>query len=332
MNAASVIFLSQVWHAERFGRGTLGGTLGDSNEDLLMTVIVSEDYHAKPALEKRSIDCISPLDAAREEIRALRVGILNIMPKAETYEFNLLQPLGRSVLQVEPVWIRLRTHVYKSTNQDHLQNVYVSFQEALDSGRLDALIVTGAPVEEIPFEQILYWDEIVRILRYAHRNIASTLGICWGALALAKYLGIDKVSYERKLFGVYETRNLDLSHPVTGGMDDLFLCPQSRHSGIRNEDLERMRDAGAVNLLAYSEETGYTIFESSDRRFLMHLGHPEYHSRRIVEEYLRDRKLGRKDVPYPKNFDVEKPVNCWRTHRTEFFSQWLKYVHETTTY
>ena len=268
-----------------------------------MTVIVSEDYHAKPALVKRSIDCISPMEAAREEIRALRIGILNIMPKAETYEFNLLQPLGRSVLQVEPVWIRLRTHVYKSTNQDHLQNVYVSFQEALEKGRLDGLIVTGAPVEEIPFEQIL-----------------------------AKYLGIDKVSYEKKLFGVYETRNLDLSHPVTGGMDDVFLCPQSRHSGIRDEDLERERDAGVVNLLAYAEETGYTIFESSDRRFLMHLGHPEYHSRRIVEEYLRDRKLGRKDVQYPKNFDVEKPVNCWRTHRTEFFSQWLKYVHETTTY
>ncbi|MFP4418015.1 MAG: homoserine O-succinyltransferase [Chitinivibrionales bacterium] len=297
-----------------------------------MTVVLPQDYHAKAALEKRKILCKTQQQALREDIRALRIGILNIMPKAETYEFNLLHPLGRSILQIEPVWIRLKTHIYKSTSHEHLDSLYIPFQEAIDRQSLDGLIITGAPVEERPFEQITYWQEILRILRYARKNIASTLGICWGGLALAKFLGIEKTDYSGKLFGIFETRNLDPNHRITGGMDDIFWCPQSRHSGISDEDLEKARDEGTINLLAHSKHAGYTIFESTDQRFLMHLGHPEYNSRRLVEEYQRDIKRGRTDVPPPANFDVENPVNRWRGHRTEFFSQWIKYLHETTTY
>jgi homoserine O-succinyltransferase len=297
-----------------------------------MTIVLPKDYHAKAALERRSIRCIDLDQALREDIRALRIGILNIMPQAETYEYSLLEPLGHSVLQIEPVWIKLKTHRYTSTDRSHLDKLYVPFEEAVDRSCLDGLVLTGAPVEEIPFEEISYWEEIRRVLRYARNNITSTLGICWGGLALAQYLGIPKIMYPEKVFGIFETRNLDRDNIFTGHMDDMFWCPQSRHSGIADSDAEKARDQGTVNLLAYAEKGGYTIIESGDHRFLLHLGHPEYEAGRLVEEYERDMKLGRTDVAEPEKVDLKRPVNRWRGHRTEFFSQWIKYIHETTTY
>jgi len=297
-----------------------------------MTIVVPRDYHGISALESRQVQCVTSDDALREDIRALRIGILNIMPKAQTYEFSLLQPLGRSVMQIEPIWIRLRTHSYASSDQRHLDKLYVSFEDAVARSRLDGLIVTGAPVEDIPFEEVSYWEEVKRILKYARKNVASTLGICWGGLALAKYLGIDKASYAKKVFGVYKTVNLNRDHRITGEMDDWFWCPQSRHSGIEDAALERERDNGNINLLAYAEGAGYVIFESADTRFLIHLGHPEYEPTRLVEEYNRDAAKGRTDVDPPKNVDLEKPANLWRSHRTEFFTQWIKYLHDSTSY
>ena len=297
-----------------------------------MTVVLQKDYHATSALQERRVVCITPEMAAKEDIRALRIGILNIMPQAENYEFSLLYPLGRSVLQIEPIWIRLQTHKYASTDQNHLDKLYVSFEEAVARKKLDGLIVTGAPVEEIPFEQVTYWEEIQRVLRYSQKNIVSTLGLCWGALALAKHLGIDKVSFQQKLFGVFETNNLNRDHRITGDMDDVFWCPQSRHSGIADDVLERERDKGTVNLLAHSKEGGYVIFESADQRFLMHLGHQEYEPGRLIEEYNRDVRLGRKDVFPPKNVNLDKPANLWRAHRNEFFTQWIRFIHEMSHY
>lgn len=297
-----------------------------------MTIVVPEDYHAKAALEKSGIECISSNDALREDIRALRIGILNIMPKADTYEYSLLHPLGRSVMQIEPVWIRLDTHSYSSTDPSHLQKLYVPFSEAIDKKRLDGLLVTGAPVEELAFEEVSYWNEIRRILRYAQKNIPSTLGICWGGLALAKFMGIEKVVYEKKIFGVFETMNLERAHPITGEMDDRFDCAQSRHAGIPDSVLEERCDSGSIRLLAYAHGAGYTIFESTDQRFLIHLGHPEYEPQRLISEYERDLAAHRNDVELPKNLDLLHPANTWRSHRTEFFSQWIKFIHESASY
>ncbi|MBD3244322.1 MAG: homoserine O-succinyltransferase [Chitinivibrionales bacterium] len=297
-----------------------------------MTVVLPDRYHGWNALENARIHCISFETAIHEDIRALRIGILNIMPKAETYEFMLIHPLGRSVLQIEPVFIRLKNHTYTSSNQEHLASLYVTFEEAVRRSYLDGLILTGAPVEEMPFENVTYWSEIQRILRYAHDNIPSTLGICWGGLAIANWLGIDKVVYPQKLFGVYRTRNLDRGHGITGDMDDEFDCPQSRFSGVDDTEAERARDEGRLKLLAYAERGGYTIFESTDSRFLVHLGHPEYEPRRLIEEYERDRAKGVDGVAAPENLDLDKATNTWRGHRTEFFSQWIKYIHETRTY
>jgi homoserine O-succinyltransferase len=297
-----------------------------------MTVILPDNYHAREALENRGVECITKEAALHQDIRALRIGILNIMPKAEAYEFNLLFPLGRSILQIIPVWIRLESHQYKSTSKDHLDELYITFREAIAENRLDGLIVTGAPVEEVEFKDVTYWDEITRILNYARRNIPSTLGICWGGLAIAKHLGVEKTRYPKKMFGVYKTKNLIEGHPITGDLDDEFWCPQSRFAGIPDEILEKEESAGKFNLLAHAPETGYTIFETPDHKFVMHLGHPEYNSSRITAEAKRDKEKGREDVDVPVNFDIEKPLNLWRSHRNEFFSAWIKYVYLTTKY
>jgi homoserine O-succinyltransferase len=297
-----------------------------------MTIVVPPDYHLRQALQERRIRCIEPRDALREDIRALRIGILNIMPKAESYEFALLHPLGKSILQIDPVWIRLKTHAYRSSDPEHLKNLYVDFDEAVARGPLDGLILTGAPVEDIPFEEVAYWDEVRNILDFARREIPSTLGICWGGLALARQLGIDKTVYSRKLFGVFETRNLDPRHRVTGEMDDLFWCPQSRFSGIPDATMIRHRDRGVINLLAYAGEAGYTIFDSADHRYLMHLGHPEYDAGRLVAEYVRDIQAGRSGVEPPKNLSLDNPVNRWKGQGAEFFSQWIRSIHESVSF
>jgi homoserine O-succinyltransferase len=297
-----------------------------------MTIILPKNYHIQEALEKSRVLCIPHEKAIKEDIRALRIGILNIMPSAETYEYSLLHPLGRSVLQIDPVWIKLNSHVYSSTDRAHLEHFYVPFEDAVAKNRLDGLLLTGAPVEDIEFEKVNYWEELTRILRYARNNISSTLGICWGGLALAKFLGIEKVLYPKKIFGVFETDNLDRNHRIIGDMDDTFWCAQSRHAGIPDDVLEKARDEGTVHLLAYAKGAGYTIFESTDQRFLIHIGHPEYEPERLIEEYRRDREKKRTDVEAPKNIDLNRPKNTWRTHRNEFFSQWVKYIHETTTY
>lgn len=295
-----------------------------------MSVVLPNNYHARSALENRGIICLSQDEANRADIRPLRIGILNIMPKGETYEPYLLFPLSRSIIQIEPVWIRLHTHKYKTTDPLHLELHYEYFEDAIARAPIDGLVVTGAPVEEIPYEAVTYWDEITTILTFSRQNITSTLGICWGGLALAKMIGIEKEMFPHKLFGVFETENIDRSHPVTGELDDVFWCVQSRHSGISDLVLEKERGHKNVNLLAHSEYGGYTIFESADHRFLMHLGHPEYEAQRLVEEYQRDMNLGRTDVPPPANIDVKNPKNRWRSHGLEFFMQWVRYIYEPT--
>ncbi|ERP39031.1 homoserine O-acetyltransferase/O-succinyltransferase family protein [Chitinivibrio alkaliphilus] len=296
-----------------------------------MTIIIPDDYPSKKALEDRRILCIQNANALKQDIRPLRIGILNIMPEAENYEFNLLFPLGRSVLQIQPIWIKLDSHTYASSDSQHLQRHYQRFFDAVEEKHLDGFIISGAPVEQIPFTEVHYWQELQEIMAYARENIVSTLGICWGGMALTKYLGIEKRLYEKKLFGVFETHNIAQNHPITGEMDDIYWCPNSRYAGYEDRDLEHARDAGKIDLLAHSPEAGYLIYESSDHRFLMHLGHFEYNADRLVEEYRRDLEKG-VVIDAPLNVDLHHPVNRWRTHNLEFFSEWIRYVYLTTEY
>jgi homoserine O-succinyltransferase len=256
--------------------------------------------------------------------RALRVGIINIMPRAETYEANLLRPLARAPAVVEPIWIRLTSHAYGSSDAAHIASRYTTFEQAVTGAALDGLILTGAPVEELPFEDVHYWPELREILRYARTAVPSTLGLCWGGLALARLLEIDKQRFAKKLFGVYRNRNLTPETGVLGDSDDLFWCAHSRHSGIPDQVLEAAAADGRVTLLAHAPETGYSIFESRDGRYLMHLGHPEYDAPRLAFEWERDQALGRTDVDPPRDFDPRSPVTTWRSHCVSLFCQWLK--------
>jgi homoserine O-succinyltransferase len=290
-----------------------------------MTLIVRPDYHAVPILERNGIRWIPPSQAKRQDIRPLRIGILNIMPLGEKYEFNILHPLGLSVLQLEPIWIRLESHNYKSWEPKHVDDIYVTYEEAMRDQPLDGLILTGAPVETIDYEDVYYWEEIKTILSDARKNIPSTLGLCWAGFVMAYLEGVKKLNYDHKLFGVFELKNLAPDHPIIGELDDVFLCPQSRHAGMPDEAMEEASESGRLKLLAYGPEAGYSIFSTTDDRFIAHTGHPEYNATRLAEEAKRDH--GSPEVPAPANFDFHNPLNRWRSHRNIFFAQWVSYCY-----
>ena len=247
----------------------------------------------------------------------VRIGIVNIMPKLESYESSLLTPLAAVSSLVEPVFVRLESHGYNSSDADHLDRFYVPFEKA---GKLDGLLLTGAPVEEIPFAEVHYWNELSTILREAQRSIASTLGVCWGGLAVAKVLGVEKRIFRQKLFGVFEDRALVPGHDVVGTR---FVCAHSRHSGVREDELEIAARDGVVRLLSRGEESGYSMFESTDGRLIAHLGHPEYEADRLAFEWNRDRELGRTDVAPPANFDATTPKTTWQGHRNDVFGAFV---------
>ncbi len=290
-----------------------------------MTLIVRPDYHAVPILERNGIRWIPPSQAKRQDIRPLRIGILNIMPLGEKYEFNILHPLGLSVLQLEPIWIRLESHNYKSWEPKHVDDIYVTYEEAMRDQPLDGLILTGAPVETIEYEDVYYWEEIKTILSDARKNIPSTLGLCWAGFVMAYLEGVKKINYDHKLFGVFELKNLAPDHPIIGELDDVFFCPQSRQAGMPDEAMEEASESGRLKLLAYGPEAGYSIFSTTDERFIAHTGHPEYNATRLAEEAKRDH--GNPEVPAPVNFDFNNPINRWRSHRNTFFAQWVSYCY-----
>jgi len=258
----------------------------------------------------------------------LRIGIINLMPRVEQYAPYLLRPLAQAEVPFEPRWIRLESQTYSARDAAHLAQLYRSFDHTQAHAPLHGLIVTGAPVEELEFATIPYWSELLHILDFARARALPTLGLCWGGLALAFQLGIDKTNFERKLFGVFELRRLHEDDPLFAESDDVFACPQSRHSGISDTDLEAAVNDGRVRALAHSEAAGYSIFESADGRSLMHLGHPEYDAQRLIYEYRRDVAAGRSDVLAPVALDLERPITRWRSHRNEFFRQWVRRVRD----
>ena len=291
-----------------------------------MALILPSNYHKIRDVEKNHISWIEPDLAKRQDIRPLRIGILNIMPLGKQYEFNLLHPLGLSPLQIEPIWIKLKTHSYKTWDIDHLNNLYISWEEANKKMPLDGIIITGAPVEHLNFEEVNYWNEFVDITSEAREICASTLGLCWAGFAMAYLLGVNKYVFKEKLFGVYPLKSLVPGHPLMGTQDDEFICPQSRFAGLPNDEMEAAQSEGKMNLLAYGEKVGYTIFETTDQKQLMHLGHPEYTVHRIISEISRDKKKG--DVPPPENFDVNCSKTSWRSHRNLLFQQWLWFCYQ----
>ncbi|MCU0685271.1 MAG: homoserine O-succinyltransferase [Polyangiaceae bacterium] len=253
----------------------------------------------------------------------LRVGIINVMPKLEAYEPLLLGPLSRLATRIEPVFVRLESHKYQSSDHAHLERFYQPLSAHLAAGPLDALVLTGAPVEELELDEVHYWAELRELLVYARSHVPSTLGLCWGGLALAGLLGIPKIALPQKLFGVFDNRTLSPHDPLMVGQAPTFPCAHSRHSGVADEALERAARAGRVRLLSHAPETGYSLFASPGGEYVAHLGHPEYVAERLVFEWRRDVDLGRDDVARPVRLDPAAPTTSWEGHRETFFSRWI---------
>jgi homoserine O-succinyltransferase len=245
------------------------------------------------------------------------------MPRAETYERLLLAALADTDRAFDVTWLRLSTPAYASSDRARIERVYVPLAAALDRGDLDGLIVSGAPVEELPFEAVTYWHELSELLRRARETVPSTLGLCWGALALAQLLGIDKSTFGTKLFGVFALDVLANDHPLVRGLEPSFLCPQSRHSGLTPTSVAAAAAAGGVRVLAGSPKAGPVILDSTDHRYVMHVGHPEYDADRLAFEYERDRASELSSVHAPENFDLQQPAATWRLASVSFFRAWF---------
>jgi homoserine O-succinyltransferase/O-acetyltransferase len=246
------------------------------------------------------------------------------MPRAETYERLLLATLASANVASDVTWLRLSTPLYASSDRARIARVYVPLAAAIEERTLDGLIITGAPVEALPFEAVTYWHELSALLQRARETIPCTLGLCWGGLALARLLEIDKVVFAAKLFGVYPLQVVDSQHPLLHALAPAFDCPQSRHSGLSTSDVSSASAQGRVRLLAHSLDAGPVILESSDRRFLVHTGHPEYDAERLGCEYRRDLAAQVLRVNAPHNFDVERPDATWRSASAHFFRSWLQ--------
>ena len=290
-----------------------------------MTIILPENYHAQSLLEANRITCIRPEEAIRQDIRPMRIGILETTPIDQRDELNFLEPLGLSIIQVDPVWLKLESQTWASLKDNRLWDGYVTYEEATRHKPLDGLIVHGSAVEPKPLEAFADWQEIQEILLDTQASCPSTLGIGWGGLALAHLEGVATAPEPQRRFGVFELKNIFPFHPITGEMDDVFFCPQNRWMGIEGAVLEQAQAEGRFNLLAQSHEGSYIIFETADHRLMMHLGNPEYSLEKMLEEAQSCPPTP--PPPAPENFDLANPVSRWRGHRNTLFNYWLKYCY-----
>lgn len=299
-----------------------------------MPVKIPATLPARDTLERENIFVMDEERATHQDIRALRVVILNLMPTKIATETQLLRLLSNSALQVEVTLLHTATHESKNTDADHLLKHYVTFQD-IEEEKFDGFLVTGAPVEQMPFEAVDYWRELTQIFDWAEANVESTFYICWGAqAALYHKYGIPKYDLPRKMFGVFEHRVLSSTESLLRGFDDVFLAPHSRHTEIRRADVEKI---GELNILAESDEAGLYILGTKNGRHLFITGHSEYDPLTLKAEYDRDRNKGLPiHVPknyYPNDDPAQAPTVRWRGHANLLFSNWLNYyVYQVTPY
>jgi len=303
----------------------------------VMPVKIPTTLPARAILEKENVFIMDEDRANHQDIRALRVAILNLMPTKIATETQLLRLLSNSALQVEITLLHTATYESKNTDSDHLLNHYVTFDD-IRHEKFDGLIITGAPVEQMPFEEVDYWNELTQILVWADTNVESNFYICWGAqAALYQRYGIPKYDLPRKMFGVFEHHILSSAvgaEPLLRGFDDIFFAPHSRHTEIRSEDVAKVNE---IQILAESDEAGVYIVGSKDGRHIFVTGHSEYDPFTLKAEYDRDINKGLPiHVPknyYPNDDPAQTPNVRWRGHANLLYSNWLNYyVYQTTPF
>lgn len=299
-----------------------------------MPIKVYNNLPAKKVLEEENIFVMDENRAMSQDIRPLRIAILNLMPLKEETEVQLLRSLSNTPLQVDITFLTTASYVGKNTAASHLDKFYITFQEVKDK-KFDGLIITGAPVEQMEFQEVDYWKELVDIMEWSKSNVTSTLHICWGAQAgLYYHYGVEKYPLEEKMFGVYQHKVLHRRFPLVRGFDDYFYAPHSRHTGVRKEDVEKKKE---LTILAESDEAGLFIILAQEGKQIFVLGHPEYDRLTLDKEYKRDKEKGLPiKLPinyYPLDDPDQKPKMLWRGHANTVYTNWLNYyVYQSTPY
>ncbi len=299
-----------------------------------MPIKIADNLPAAKVLEAENIFVMTEDRASHQDIRPLRILILNLMPTKEVTETQLLRLLGNTPLQVEVDLMQTVTHTSKNTSKEYLLEFYQSF-EALRNNHYDGMIITGAPVEQMEFEDVDYWEELCEIIDWAHTHVYSTMYICWGAQAALYHLhGIQKHSMREKLSGVFRHRPLYANHPLTRGFDETFFMPHSRHTEILQADIEK---EDSLRIIATSDAAGPTIIASNDGREVFVTGHCEYDRLTLANEYTRDVGRGLNPIVprnyFPNNDPNAVPPMTWCSHAHLLFSNWLNYfVYQQTPY
>lgn len=299
-----------------------------------MPIRIPDALPAREHLERENIFVMTEERAVHQDIRPLRIAIVNLMPTKIATETQLLRLLSNTPLQVDIDLVHTSSHESKNTDPEHLDRFYTSL-EHIRKNRYDGMIITGAPVETIPFEQVDYWDELVAIMDYSRRYVYSTLHICWGAQAgLYHHYGVEKYALPQKLFGVFEHQRHDDHIPLFRGFDERFPVPHSRYTDVRRRDIELRSE---LKILATSEQGGVCIVSAHEGRQVFITGHFEYDADTLALEYRRDVNKGLKiDVPehyFPGNDPAVPPITTWRAHAHLLFVNWLNYyVYQATPY
>lgn len=299
-----------------------------------MPIRVQSDLPARELLEKENIFTMDENRAMHQDIRPLKIGILNLMPLKEDTELQLLRALSNTPLQVNITFLHMRSHVSKNTPASHLNKFYTTFDE-IQEQKFDGFMITGAPVEHMEFEEVGYWEELKGIMEWTKTNVTSTFHICWGAQAgLYYHYGIPKRMLPEKMFGIYEHQVLKRKEPLVRGFDDFFYAPHSRHTESDQRELEKHKE---LEILAASEVAGPFILMAEEGKQIFITGHPEYDRVTLHNEYMRDKNKGL-DIQLPYNYYPEddctkRPHLQWRSHANNLYTNWLNYyVYQRTPF
>lgn len=299
-----------------------------------MPIRVQNDLPVREILERENIFVMDEDRAAHQQIRPIRIGLLNLMPLKEDTELQILRSLSNTPLQIDVTFVRVGSHVSKNTSTSHILKFYEKFED-IKKYKFDGFIITGAPVEQMPFEEVDYWEELKEIMDWTVTNVTSTIHLCWGAQAgLYHHYGINKVQLPEKKFGVFRHRVRNRKIPLVRGFDDVFYAPHSRHTDVPQELLEA---DDRIMILADSEEAGVFLCMAKEGRQIFIMGHPEYDRVTLDQEYKRDLGKGL-GIQMPYNYYQDddpdiRPLLTWRAHANAIYSNWVNYyVYQVTPF
>jgi len=297
-----------------------------------MPITLPETLPAYDVLSAEGVMVMSDTRAARQDIRPLRIGLLNLMPKKIQTETQFARLIGATPLQIDFQLIRMTEHQTRNTAAEHMEAFYRPF-EAVKGEKFDGLVITGAPIEHLPFEEVTYWDELAEVLDWTQTHVHSTFGVCWGGMAMAYHFhGISKHMLPAKAFGCFRHRNLAPASPYLRGFSDDFVIPVSRWTEMRADEIE----AAGLRILLGSDEVGPCLVEDAGHRALYIFNHFEYDSGTIKEEYDRDIANGTAiNVPlnyYPDDDPSKAPLNRWRSHAHLLYGNWINEIYQSTPY